>query len=560
MKKQLLILLALIIGLSTDVQAGKLPKWYKKARKAELTIISIDAQGGTHQSQAYFIDEKGTAICEYDILKGAVKASVIDAEGQESDVAYVGGASSLYNVAKLSISVRKAEAPTLCTTTLKAGQTVYIMPLAGADKKAEGVVDTITAVADFGDGKYPYYTLSRPIDERYACCPVFSEEGELIGHLQLSANSSADAPYVISSLFGKSLSISALDANNSDLRAIGITKDVPDDEAQANSYLFLTNKRDANYAKQVERYIQKFPNSATGYICLAEHQAANGQYKEAEQTYAKGLEMKTGHDDELHHSFAKLLYQVGLQDSIPSEGWTMDHALEEANAAFAANPLPLYTALEGLSLYALRRYEEAYQKFIGITTTNMRSAEYFIYAAQCKQVMQATDEEILALQDSALACYAKPLPVEAANYLYLRAQTLTRMKRYRDAVNDLNNYEHLQAGNVSAQFLYEREQVEIQARLFPAALNDIERAVKLLPDEPMLRAEEASLNYRVGQLDEAIAAAREAIRISPDYSDGHRLLGICLRDKGQTVEAKKSLQRAAELGDTIAKSVLEKMQ
>ena len=68
------------------------------------------------------------------------------------------------------------------------------------------------------------------------------------------------------------------------------------------------------------------------------------------------------------------------------------------------------------------------------------------------------------------------------------------------------------------------------------------------------------MNYRVGQLNEAIAAAKEAIRLEETFADAHRILGICLRDQGKTTEAKKSLQKAIEYGDTVAQSILDKIK
>ena len=96
--------------------------------------------------------------------------------------------------------------------------------------------------------------------------------------------------------------------------------------------------------------------------------------------------------------------------------------------------------------------------------------------------------------------------------------------------------------------------------MFPNALNDIERAAKLAPNEPIFRAEEAVVNYRVGQIEEAITAAKEAIRLDADFPDAYRILGVCLDQKGEKSEAKKYLQIAIEKGDQLAAGVLEKMQ
>ena len=114
-------------------------------------------------------------------------------------------------------------------------------------------------------------------------------------------------------------------------------------------------------------------------------------------------------------------------------------------------------------------------------------------------------------------------------------------------------------GHVSATFYYEREQQEVKCRMYPAALNDIERAIRLLPNEPLFWAESAALNYRVGQTDEAIKAAQQAIKIDPQFPDPYRILGVCHADKGERDKARTYLQKAVELGDTMAQGVLDKL-
>lgn len=293
---------------------------------------------------------------------------------------------------------------------------------------------------------------------------------------------------------------------------------------------------------------------------MAEYEARMGNFHKAGKVYADGLSHCKEHLDEIHHSYAKLLYQSGMRNQPFAEGWTLDKGLEEAVAAYESNPQPLYTALQGMILYGLERYDDAYAKFVSMAQTNMRSAEYFLYAAQCKQIQDAPAEEVLAMQDSALACYSKPYPVEAANTLYLRSKTLAQLKRFRDAVNDLNEYEHLLSANVNAEFYYQREQLEMQCRMYQQALNDIDRSVTLEPREPLYRAEQAVVNYRVGQIDEAIAAARETIKLDAEFADAYRILGICLQEKGKKQEARQNLQKAVDLGDELSKGVLEKLQ
>ena len=135
------------------------------------------------------------------------------------------------------------------------------------------------------------------------------------------------------------------------------------------------------------------------------------------------------------------------------------------------------------------------------------------------------------------------------------------MGRLREAISDLNDYEHLMpAGQLTAQFYYRRSQLEAQVRMLGPAVNDIQQAIKLAPDEPLFHAESAVLLFRLNDLDGAIQSCQRAIQLAPEFPDAHRLLGICLREKGQTAQARASLQRAAELGDTLAPGILEKIE
>ena len=165
----------------------------------------------------------------------------------------------------------------------------------------------------------------------------------------------------------------------------------------------------------------------------------------------------------------------------------------------------------------------------------------------------------LALNDSAVAFFSKPYPAEAAPYLLLRSQTLQELGRVREAINDLNDYEHLAPNQVTAKFYYQREQLEVQTRMYAPAVNDIQRAIQLQPDEPLLHAELSALLFRLRDLDGAINASKRAISLDDAFPDAHRLLGVCLREKGDKAGARQHLQRAVELGDTMAKEILEKL-
>lgn len=538
-------------------------KWQKKAKQAQVSVISYDAENNMKESQGFFVDEKGSVLTDYDIMKGSVKAVIVTTKGTEYPVERILGGNSMYNVAKLGIQLGEKDKCAYLTpaaSTPQAQETVFILPSAKADKSVPCTKDTIIQDNTFNE-KYHYYTLSNLQNERLNSCPVLNEKGELIGMVQPTSSGGKNS-YIIDALYGIEMKIGAKDAGNNDLKAIGIRKALPDTEEEATSFIYLMGSRDtAQFMSYVEEFISLYPKSTIGYTMKAETLIDNGKYDEAEAAYRQALSIPEVKADEIHFSWAKTLYNLNLKPGYTQHAdWNMEKALSETDAAYAANPLPIYLSQQGSCLYAMKRYDEAYTKYMELAKTNLRTADVFLYAAQCKQMTKADINEILALQDSAVACFAKPYPPSAANCLLIRGTTRVQAQKYREAVADYNEYEHLVSGRVTPNFYYEREQIEMKCRMFPNALNDIERAVRMAPREPVFRAEEAAVNYRVGQVDEAITAAEAAIKLDEKFPDAYRILGVCYNSKGDKEKARMNLQKAVELGDTMAQGILDKMK
>ena len=80
-----------------------------------------------------------------------------------------------------------------------------------------------------------------------------------------------------------------------------------------------------------------------------------------------------------------------------------------------------------------------------------------------------------------------------------------------------------------------------------AARRYLERARQLTPRSPFVHMSLGLLEAREGHLEEALAAANEAVRLRPDYAPAHLLLGNVLARSGRTEEAAAAYQRAAAL-------------
>ena len=539
---------------------AKAPKWLKKARQAQVTVIVFDQAGSPREAQGVVMGDSGVVVTEYDVMRGGVRAEVVNAGGETFAVHRILGASSTYNVCKLQLAQwGKMKGLEAAATPVQPQAEVYILPTSKADKNVPCTTDTVAKDEQFRQ-QYHYYTLTSAAPPRLAGCPVMNANGEVVGLLQMAVQEGKPS-YVMDASFPLSLSVQAIDAGNDDLQALPIPKALPKTATDAASYIYLAGTRDSvRYRQLTDDFIQAFPDSATGYVMQAEWLAGLGQYGQAQAVYDYGFEKAANRADELHYSLSNMMYAAcTTAASLPHEPWTMEQALAQAEAAFAKRPLSIYTKRKADCLYALKRYAEAQDAYLSLTRTNLRSPELFMYASLCLQRQEGSPaDSIVALQDSALAFYAQPYPREAAPVILMRAASLQAAGRKREAVADYNTYEHLNGGNMTAAFYYTREQLEVECRMYPAALNDIERAVRLSPDDAVLRAEQAALNYRVGQVEEAVMAAKEAIRIDPAMPDAYRILGVCLRQQGKKAEARAQLQKAEELGDTLAGDILNK--
>ena len=534
------------------------PKWFKKAAKAQISIVTMNEKGDMLQSgNGFFIDKNGTALADYQLFKQASKAKVVSGEGKEYEVEAIVGASSLYDLVKFRVKTDK-DTPAL-TISDRMGvkhEHVYVLPYPTKENKM-CVNDTLHDIQKFNE-KYGYYTLGRPLDEKYLNSPVMDEEGEVLGMIQRKADASATTSYAVSVAYGNTLCTDGMSSADNDLNAIHIRKALPADEADIRTFLFMTASRSdsATYSQYLNDYILQFPKSSEAYTQRADFYIAHGNYAAAEEDMKSALEV-TEKKDETYYAFSKLLYELNLKPGYQVyKDWNLNHSLTLAEEAYKANPLPLYILQEGNTLYALKEYEKACEKYLSLRETNMRSAQIFLYAAQCKRMAKTDTLQILALQDSAVACFKKPYPKDAAPSLLERSNTLLELGRYREAIADLNEYEHLMSNELTAYFYYRREQAEMQCRMFQQAVDDIDRAIRMEPKEPLYHAERAVVYYRLGEFEEALKSAQKSAELNPKFGDAYRLAGICQLRLNQREKGLSNLKKAIELGDESAQAIL----
>ena len=198
---------------------------------------------------------------------------------------------------------------------------------------------------------------------------------------------------------------------------------------------------------------------------------------------------------------------------------------------------------------ALALYEELNSESGGAPT--------YLYAiSMAREGRGDSIEAVMEPIDSAIVKFGNPLPSEASNYVIRRGQLYANAGMFREAVQDYNQYAYLMNNQVSPIFYYERSQIEVNARMYEPALDDINKALELAPREPLYHVERAALAVRVSMFDECIESCQNALRLNPDIIDAYRILGYAQLQKGDKTNARKNLQKAIDMGDETARMLM----
>ncbi len=542
--------------LFTSLPVSAQPSWTKSASKAVFTVKTFAADGSLIAStNGFFTGSHGEAVSNFTPFKGAARATVIDAAGKEWQVTGILGANDMYDVVKFRVNCPKSQPLAISQAKAPIGSQAWLLPYHETKNLKNGPVRKAEPIF----GEYAYYTLAMDMTDNLVSCPLLNDAGEAIGMMQQPASDKDTLSYAVSARFVDSLKITGLTFNDATLKQTLIRKELPSDIKEATLALYLSSSMvdSTEFVTLIEDFIRQFPNASDGYVYRAQQETAGGDFASAEKDMEQALKL-SDKKDETHYSYARMIYDKEIyQSDRPFAGWSLDKALSEIQAANGSNPQPTYRQFEANILYAQQKYEEAYHIYTDLTSTNLNRAELFFSAARCKQMMNDTTS-MLALMDSTVNTFTKPYLKEAAPYLWERAQARRNAGKYRDAISDMNDYEELMAANINDNFYYVRHQVEIQGRLFQQALNDIDKAIQMNPQEILYYAEKASLQIRVGLYQEAISTAKECISIDANNSDGYLFLGLGQCLTGNKTEGIQNLQKARDMGDTQAEALIEK--
>lgn len=552
MKKISIIGCLLLSALSIFAQ----PSWVKNASRSVFTLKTFAADGSLiASSNGFFTGTNGEAVSNFTPFKRASRAVVIDAQGKELQVAGIIGANDMYDVVKFRVNSSKTQPLALSSTITPVGSEVFLLPYHELKAVKSGPVRK----AETFMGDNPYYTVALSMGENQVSCPLLNAAGQVIGMMQQPAVLGDSLSYAVSASFADSLKLTGITFHNETMKLTQVKKLLPTDIKEAALVLYFSGSQvdSAEYVSLIHDFIQQFPSAPDGYTYRAQQEMAAGNFAAAERDMEQALKFSEAKDD-THYIYARMIYNKEVyQSAQPYTGWNLDKALQHIQAANSINPQPTYRQLEGDIRFAQQHYDEAYEIYNSLLSTNLRSPEIFFAAARCKE-MQKDTTAMLALMDSTINMYSKPYLKEVAPYIWARAEARRNAGRYREAISDMNEYESLMTATVNDNFYYIRHQVEIQGHLYQQALNDINRAIQMNSNEILYYAEKASLEIRVGLYDQAIATAKECISLDPKNSDGYLFLGLAQCLKGQKPEGIRNLQKAKELGDTQADALIEK--
>ena len=530
----------------------------KQVKKAAASIFSLTTfkTDGTllASTNGVFINDNGEAISAFYPFVGADSAVVIDTNGNALPVDVIIGANELYDVCKFKVN-GKTTPIKIASTPSNDGEKVWMLGYSIKNQDAKQVPIQKTEL--FMD-KYTYYIFSSETPENMEGCPFVNAKGELIGILQHANHS--EGTHAVDAHFMKDMQINnGLSLADPVLRQTTIRTQLPAKEEDALVTLMMASEQNKkNYLKYIQDFKRSFPHAVDGYAAQARQYANKKEFAKAATEMETAIQ-NVHKKDAAHAEYAKIIFHQQLfQPDSTYLAWSLDKALAEAQKAYEINPLPAYQHQQAQIIYSKGNYQKAYDMFLALTKTNLRSGELFYEAAQAKAQLKANQAEILSLLDSAVAACPQPLTPIAAPFVLARGAAYDQAGDYKKAIMDYNRYDTLMLGRANHEFYYTRFNCNVKLRRYQQALNDIAHAAVLNRQEPTYLAEMASLQLKVNYIDDALKTAELCIGIAPNYPDIYLIKGLALIQKKQKKLGIEAFEKAKQLGDKRAQDYIDK--
>lgn len=555
-----------------QVKEAAAPKWAAKMQKAVFSLLTYDKEGNLlHSGTGFYIGNEGEAIADYSLFHEAYKATAIDMGGTKSDVTLILGADETYGVVRFKVNTKKHAVLTPASAPASIGSTVWTFNY--SNRKIATCPTTTISDTSSVSGKYPYYTLSEEIGDNYIGSPLFNASGELVGIIQ---HPSAGKGYALGITFTEELKIQAITSKSASLALshIHLRKGLPESMEEALVYLYFKSRSAGNeeYIDLLNQFIATYPENAEGYFRRSTPLTDMQRFEEAEsdlQNYLRLAEDKVQANANVAQAIQqKLVYQP----EVTYDKWNFDVALSYIDKAIELEKERIAANGNGTSsavlldcqlrktqiLMSKKDYDSAIAIYDELNRGEHRAPAIF-YASALAHAGRGDSVGIqIALLDSAIALFPDPLPAEASNYVLYRGKLYEEAGKYRDAVVDYDKFCYLSNNKVNAAFYYDRSKVEIKARMYQQALDDLNSAIAAAPREPLYLIEKSALLLRVNQIDECIEVTKACIALNPQMPDAYHILGYAYLQKGDKTAAKKNLEHAKDLGDENAQEIMDK--
>ena len=539
--------------------ADKLPKNVTSARQSVASVLTYRNGALLLNGTAVFVDNGGDLLSTYSLFAGADSAVVIDSKGVVRPVVNIVGVNEIFDCIRLRVAADKKMKPLLVSgMPVNVGESLYIL---GYGVGKGGFVEQVRVERVDSAYNCAYYTLDKPMEKRFLSLPLVNGNGEFVAFMQQAAADDTKNSYAVGASLFSNLNVSVQFYGRGYYPSMGIRTALPKNREDALSCLYMQTiiGDSASYGAIIDDFISAFPSSYEGYLAKAEYEAVMlGNINSAEVSWNKALKL-ADKPAEVHFGKAKVINTIVQGGKkVSHHAISFENAISEIDKAIAIDNQPLYISGKADMFYSHGDYAAAADCYASLASTDLRSAENFARASQCYSAVSEYDKSV-AMLDSAVNCFDDASIESAAPYILTRALVNATAKKYRKAVFDYNKYEEIMGGTLGADFYYLREQAELNAKMYQQALNDIDTAIDLDPQNVGYYIEKGLLCYRVKLSDEGIRTLDEALKIAPSVSDIHYLLGRLYMQKDDKTRAVPYLKKAVELGHPSAGDVLKQM-
>lgn len=549
------------------------------ALRALARIVTFNPAGDTlGVTQGFFVEANGTLIAPYAPFRGAARALVSDSRSRQGHVLRIVAANAELDLlrATTDLARRNDEYLPLSPEQFPVGTAFTLVPFAADGRPAAQTANVVQTESLRG---HNYYTLSAANAASLSGLPLLTAEAKprvaAIAQFNYGKAPSDGTPLGLCALAASAadtLRANAVAALSPDLTALRIPLLLPADENEAYTYLYmlLRSRRDSvTVSTALADFLAAHPHHREATLDAARYYAARRNYLRCDSLLDRALRISPDADSRsrVHEERAGLIIDALAVDSLHlPPHWRTAEALRALDRADSLAPRPSSALLRGVILYGQGRNREAFAAFERVNRSDAASLRSFFFAAQALSRAGGSDSDsaVVALLDSALAHTPTPFTAEAAAPLAWRAVYAERLGNHRRAVLDLVDYERLvPAAELGAPFFLRRAALAEQARLYRRAVDDYTTAAARTADrETRIEAltAKALLCVRLSAGDEALAAAEELQRLTPDTPDALKLLGLAHQLLGHRAQARRYLSQAAAKGDANAAELLRKVK